>query len=63
MAGNKHAPEGKSEPFHEHVIYLHTKIRIIHKYEGGQHVHGFMVSTVNTNMKGPNKETNKLCGP
>jgi hypothetical protein len=37
MAGGKQAPEGKSEPFHKRTaIDLEIKIRMIHKYEGGQ---------------------------
>jgi hypothetical protein len=59
MASGKHAPEGKSRSSHECIaIDLEMKMRMIHKYEGGQRLSaiacelGFVVSSLNTIMKG-----------
>jgi hypothetical protein len=37
MAGGKHSSDGKGEPsYKRHVIDVETKMKIIHKQEGGQ---------------------------
>jgi hypothetical protein len=58
MVGGKRAPKEKTEPSRKRTaIDLEMKIRIIHKYEGGQSLSaisrelGFAVSTVNTIVK------------
>ena len=58
MAGRKRSSDGKGEPSHKlHVIDFETKMKIIHKHEGGQtitsiaHELGYAPSTINTIVK------------
>jgi transposase-like protein len=58
MAGGKRSSDGKEEPSRKrHVIDFETKMKIIHKHEGGQTITsiarelGYAPSTINTIVK------------